>query len=113
MTGLMRGERVTVLTPHTTIGDDREPTTTWTCEYVDDVLVAPGPTSGEPGGNRPGPTVATLTLAFPKKFKGSLRGCRVVVRGEEFDVVGDPRPNQEQNCPTRWWLTAEVRHALG
>lgn len=111
--GRMRGERVDVLYPLRTVGEDREPSVEWASRPVDDVLVAPGPTSGEPGGNRPGPTTATLTLAFPKKFKGSLRGCRVVVRGEEFDVVGDPRPNQEQNCPTRWWLTAEVRRALG
>lgn len=109
----MRGERVSVLSPVRTLGDDREPSVEWSEAAVDDVLVAPGATSGSPSGNRPGPTEAALTLAFPKTFSGSLRGCRVRVRGELFDVVGDPRPNQAWNCPTRWWLTAEVRRALG
>lgn len=109
----MRGERVTVLRPVRTLGEDREPSVSWERSDVDDVLVAPAATSGEPGTNRPLPTQTALTLGFPKTFSGSLRGCRVSVRGEEFEVVGDPRPNQAWNCPTRWWLTAEVRRALG
>lgn len=40
---------------------------------------------------------------FPKGFSGSLAGCRIrTPDGLEWDVVGDPQPYMEENCPTRW-----------
>ena len=109
----MRGEEVTVLRPSQRLDGTGELVTEWEGEAVGDVLVAPGPASGVASSDRPAGTRASYTLAFPKTFCGSLRGCRVEVRGETFAVVGDPRPNQEWNCPTRWWLSAEVERVQG
>lgn len=69
---------------------------------VCDVLVCPASPEDEIGGNRPDGISSGLTLHFPKGYEGSLRGCKVVVRGVEYDVVGDPLPFTGKNTPTRW-----------
>lgn len=69
---------------------------------VGDVLVCPASPEDEIEGNRPDGISSGLTLHFPKGYEGSLRGCKVVVRGVEYDVVGDPLPFTGKNTPTRW-----------
>lgn len=105
---LIAGEAVTVLTPSTGYDEHMERTVAWTPAEVGNVVVAPSPTSGVTDSTRPDGTRAALTLGFPKTFTGSLRGCRVEVRGRLYEVVGDPQPNAAANCPTPWWLTAEA-----
>lgn len=110
---LFTGETVTVLTPTTTYDEHMEEVTTWERETVEDVLVAPGSTSDVEDSVRPYGTRAVFTLGFPKTFSASLRGCHVVVRGTEYAVIGDPQPNNMDNCPTPWWYTAEVEDVDG
>lgn len=110
---LLTGETVTVLTPSTTYDANMDETTTWTQQTVDNVVVAPGSTSDVVDSTRPHGTRAALTLAFPRGFSSSLRGCRVQVRGAVYDVIGDPQPNTSANCPTQWWYTAEVEAVDG
>lgn len=75
---------------------------------VEDVLVAPG-RGTEPASSYAPPGVPVIyELHFPKSFSGRLAGRKVTVRGEPLDVVGDPRPYQPENTPTRWWMPAEV-----
>lgn len=109
----MRGQVVTVRRPaYGGIGADGEIESTWTEERVADVLIAAGATRDATDGNRPDGTAVAYTLAFPKSYAAGLRGCRIAFGGEEFAVVGDPRPHPA-NCPTRWNRTVEVTRADG
>lgn len=107
----MRGQAVTVRRPSVDYADG-DAVETWADEEVRGVLVAAGPTRDALDGNRPDGTAVAYTLAFPKSYAASLRGCRVVVGGEELAVVGDPRPHPA-NCPTRWNRTVEVTRVDG
>ena len=110
---MIHGETVTV--KHRTISydDAGNRTDAWDDgETVENVLVAPGTTSDLHTDDRNfdhvSGTQALLTLGFPKTFTERLRGCRVIVRGLEWDIVGDPQPNTLANCPTQWYYTAQA-----
>lgn len=79
---------------------------------VHDCLVAPGATDSLDESRPEGATVA-YTVHWPKTFSGSLKGLSVLIDGERFDVLGDPRPYMAANCPTRWWIKSEVGHVRG
>ena len=113
--GLLSGEDVEVFKPSYSHNEAGDESVSWPESgiVVGDVLVSPADASSVEDSNRPHGTRAAMRLAFPKGFGSSLRGCRVKVRGRTFEVVGDPRPNQAQNCPTRWWYTAEVEAVDG
>lgn len=81
-------------------------------ETVRNVLVSPGATADGAANARPDADRVAYTLAFPKGYEKSLRGCRVVIDGEEYAVSGDPRPCRE-NCPTAWWMKCEVKRLDG
>lgn len=110
----MIGELVTVVR-RVQSGEDAhgEPVYTEESEDVVDVLVAPGPRVDIPDTERPAGVVVAFNLHFPKAFTGSLRGALVEVRGERFEVIGDPRPYTLENTPTRWATPVEVRRADG
>ena len=110
---LLAGEDVVVLTPSRTYDEHNEPVVGWGRSEVSNVLVAPGSTSDVEDVARPDGTRAAFTLGFPKTFSKPLRGCRVEVRGRAYAVIGDPQPNTEANCPTRWWYTAHVEDVDG
>lgn len=110
---LLHGENVTVLTPSTGYDEHGDEVMAWEREGVENVLVAPGSTADVEDSTRPHGTRAVFTLGFPKGFDKRLRGCRVVVRGREYAVIGDPQPNTLANCPTAWWYTAEVEDVDG
>lgn len=106
MRPLLRGRAVEVVRPSVEYADG-ERVERLERETVDNVLVCPGAAAERAANARPDADSASCTLAFPKGYGKSLRGCRVVVDGEEFAVAGDPRPCRE-NCPTAWWMTAEA-----
>lgn len=110
---LLTGETVVVRTPNITYDGHMEAVETWSEQEIDNVVVAPGSTSDVTDTTRPWGTRAAYTLGFPKTFSAPLRGCRVVVRGVEYAVVGDPQPNAMENCPTAWWYTAKVEAVDG
>ena len=75
---------------------------------------------GEPVGatsdmdaTRPEGVTVAFTLHFPKTYAGSLRGCSVEVRGETYDVVGDPQRTTEAATPGPFNMAAEVTRADG
>ena len=111
--GLIAGETVTVRTPTVSYDEHMEAVETWAEQEVDDVVVAPGSTSDVTDTTRPWGTRAAYTLGFPKTFSSSLRGCRVVVRGVEYAVIGDPQPLTPENVPGPWNYTAEVEAVDG
>ena len=111
--GLIAGETVTVRTP--TIGYDEhmEVVESWSARPVENVVVTPGATSDVLDSTRPDGTRVAFTLGFPKTFTASLRGCRVLVRGIECAVIGDPQPYAADNTPGPWNYTAEVERVDG
>lgn len=111
--GLIRGETVTVRAPTVTYDEHMEQVEEWQEATVPNVVVAPGPTANVAGTARPDGTRVEFTLGFPKSFTASLRGCRVVVRGIEYAVIGDPQPLTSGNVPGPWDRTAEVEAVDG
>lgn len=80
---------------------------------VENVLVAPGSSKDVTGQIRPDGIEVVYELHFPKTFDESLAGRQVEVRGEVFDVIGDPKPYTLENTPTQWWMPVEVRAVSG
>lgn len=111
MRGLLRGQDVEVI--HKVEGEPDElgaPTVTERHETVRNVLVCPGATADAVESMRPDGAVVAYTVAFPKPYDADLHGAEVEIRGRRYRVIGDPQPCRE-NCPTAWWMRAEVeRH---
>lgn len=80
---------------------------------VDNVLIAPGARQDVVDSNRPDGTEVAWNLSFPKTFTGSLRNAKISVYGEDFEVIGDPRPYPNHLTPTAWNLPVEVRRTDG
>ena len=89
------------------------PLKTHTDTAVTNVLVGPGPRTDLDIGVRPEGVKVVYNLHFPKTFDLPLRGCDVNVRGQWFQVVGDPRPYTAANTPGDWNLPVEVWVADG
>lgn len=111
--GLLKGEDVAVLTRSVEYDEHMEEVETWESETVENVLVHPGSTSDVRGSVRPDGTRAAYTLGFPKDYTGSLRGCRIEVRGGVYSVIGDPHPATPGNIPGRWNMNVEVEAVQG
>lgn len=114
MVDLLHGETVQVWSPVRAVDAEGDAVIAWTGPVeVAGALVAPGSTSALGGSTRPDGVEVAYTVHFPKSFDASLRGARVQVRGELFEVVGDPRPYARDLCPGAWWMQAEVRRVQG
>lgn len=85
----------------------------WTPETVDNVLVAPG-ASADLDASRPDGVEVKWNLHFPKGYQATLRGARVIVRGQEpYFVVGDPQHYTAENTPGPWSMPVEVGDVRG
>lgn len=82
--------------------------TIWVDERQDvaGVLVAPGNGVDVSDTIRPDGSRVTYTLYFPKTFTGTLRGAKVVVRGIELDVIGEP--DRYVGAPGKWDMVVQV-----
>lgn len=110
---LIQGETVTVVRREAERDELGEPSAERVGrETVQNVVVAPGPTS-DLDASRPEGVTVSYTLCFPKTYDGELRGCTVEVRGTGYAVVGDPQRCAPENTPGDWNLTAEVTRADG
>ena len=104
--GLLQGEQVVVervVSPGVDAFGDPLPGQ-WVPEMVYDVLVAPGGRT-DLDASRPEGVEVKWTLHFPKGYPATLRGARVIVRGQEpAFVVGDPQHYTAGNTPgaRRW-----------
>ncbi|BBH49873.1 hypothetical protein Pcatena_04600 [Parolsenella catena] len=112
MLSLIPTEVVTVVRPTVERDDLGEPTLGEPTREAVRCVVCPGTTSDMDAPRPEGVTVA-YTLHFPKTYSGSLRGCSVEVRGETYDVVGDPRRTTDAATPGPWNLAVEVTRADG
>lgn len=95
------------------VNEYREPIYEAAERPVSGVLIAVGRTADMSDGSRPEGVSVAYTLYFPKTFAESLRGRRVKVYGEWFDVIGDPRPWTAPPPPTGWHMAAEVTATHG
>ena len=110
----MHGETVVVISrTETGRGPGNTPVWAESETTVGNVLVVPGPRADVLESNRPMGVDVAFTLHFPKTVTGSLRGCRVRVRGETFHVVGDPRAYQDNLTPGEWNRPVEVERRDG
>ena len=113
MTGLIRGEGVTVTREVVARDELGEPTVTAIeTEGVEGVLVSPGATS-DLDSTRPNGATVAFTLHFPKSYGGDLKDATVNVRGIGCKVVGDPQRYAEGNTPGEWNMTVEVTRTDG
>jgi hypothetical protein len=109
------GESVTVLSRQKTGVDAlNSPVYGWVSEGdVENVLVAPGSTADVDGSIRPDGVKVVFQLHWPKADSRLLAGKRVVVRGETFAVIGDPRPYTDGNTPGEWNRPVNVGKVTG
>lgn len=85
----------------------------WVPETVANVLVAPG-ARADLGSDRPEGVEVKWNLSFPKGYPPTLRGARIVIRGQEpCYVVGDPQHLTEDNVPGAWSMPVEVEDVRG
>lgn len=113
--GLLPSTSVTVLRPNPTGATDPfgapvegEPVE----EAVDGALVTPGATA-DLDASRPEGVRVAYTVHFPKGYGKSLRGCSVVIGGEGYRVIGDPKPYMGDGVPGPWDMAAEVEAVDG
>lgn len=109
---LIPTEAVTVVRPAAERDDLGEPTLGEPTREAVRCVVCPGATS-DMDATRPEGVTVSYTLHFPKTYAGSLRGCSVEVRGEAYDVVGDPQRTTEEATPGPFNLAVEVTRADG
>ena len=107
---MIRGEPITILRPHITGVDQYgTPTRGWTEETIDDVLVNPSTPADTASSTQPDALEATATLYFPRTYTGGpLKGCKAIVRGREYRIIGDPMPLDGGLTPTRWNMQAQI-----
>lgn len=113
MPSLITGEAIEVIRPIVERDALGEPTCGEPARVaLNDVIVFPGSTS-DLDADRPEGVEVAYTLCFPKTFADSLRGCSVVVRGEVYDVAGDPKRYAPGNTPGDCNMTVEVTRTDG
>lgn len=112
MLSLIPTEPVIVLRPTVERDDLGEPVFGEPTRENVSCVVCPGATSNM-DATRPEDVTVAFTLHFPKTYTGSLRGCSVEVRGEAYDVVGDPQRTTDAATPDPWNLAVEVTRADG
>ena len=85
-----------------------------TTEDIENVLVQPGATDDLPASTRPDGVTVAYTLHFPKGMESvDFRGCRIEVRGDWMEVVGDPTYYAPENTPGAWNYPVEVKRCDG
>ena len=112
MVSLIPDEEVSVIRESSKLDDLGEPVGSEASREAVRCVVCPGATS-DLGADRPNGVQVAYTLHFPKTYRGDLRGCSVEVRGEVFDVVGDPMRTAEAATPGPWNRAVEVARADG
>lgn len=87
---LIPTERVLFERPRTVYGDRGEKSTVW--ERVGEAACAVEPLApGQPDERtHPYGAVRAVRIHVPSTLGGSLRGCCATVRGERYEVRGDP-----------------------
>ena len=109
---MLNGNTVTLHRPTITYDADHDKVKTYTTETIPNVLIAPGKTSDVDEGAHDDGAEVIYTLGFPKTWQfQSVKGCLVTLPAPwstTGKVIGDPQPNDLDNCPTDWYCTIEL-----
>lgn len=106
---MLSGETISVLRPRITgIDDYHQPVRAWDEEHVADVLVNPAAPHDDADSMTPDATGADMTLYLPRTYSGDLTGCKAIVRGREYRILGTPTPLDGGIRPTRWHMEAHI-----
>jgi hypothetical protein len=110
----MRGVDVTVKRPvEGELDSMGEPSVMWESEIVSNVLVAPAESERIEQDGRARGTDDIANVYFPKSYTARLKGCKVTLRGEDWDVIGDPQGYMADISPTAWNRRVSVRKVEG
>lgn len=112
MLDVFQAEQVTVVRDNVSYDDLGDPIYRDPDREQVDVLVQPGSTT-DLDATRPNGVEVVFTLHFPKSYTKSLQACRIEVRGDTYEVVGDPQPYTPENTPGNWNLPVEVKRVDG
>lgn len=112
MIDLFATEQVTVIRENISYDDLGEPTYGEPEREVVDALVQPGSTA-DLDATRPNGVEVVFTLHFPKTYTKSLQQCHVKVRGNTYEVIGDPQSYTKANTPGAWNKPVEVKRVDG
>lgn len=112
MLDIFQTEQITVIRESITYDNLGEPIYGEPDREQVDVLVQPGSTT-DLDASRPNGVEVVFTLHFPKTYTKPLQGCRVEVRGDIYEVIGDPQPYTPENTPGNWNLSVEVKRVDG
>ena len=112
---MIQGETITVLKPVPgPIDAFGSYAPRWETETtIENALIAPGNTADLEPGLRADGDSTTITVHILKTYTGSLRGKRFQIRGELYDIIGDPIPYQSENVPGPWNRPVQARRVEG
>lgn len=109
---MLNGKTITLHRPTVTYDADHDKVKTYTPETIDNVLIAPGKTSDVVSDAHDDGVEVLYTLGFPKTWQfQSVKNCLVTLPAPwnyTGKVIGDPMPNDIDNCPTDWYCTVEL-----
>lgn len=89
---LIPTEPVDFSRPHVSYGERGERSVVWEQLGTFGCGVEPVDAGDMDEGLHPNGARRTVRIHVPSSLKGSLRACRAVVRGEAYDIEGDPMP---------------------
>lgn len=112
MLDVFQTEQVTVVRDNVSYDDLGEPIYGDPEREQVNALVQPGSTA-DLDATRPNGVEVVFTLHFPKSYTKSLQACHIEVRGDTYEVVGDPQPYTPENTPGNWNLPVEVKRVDG
>lgn len=109
---MLTGKTVIVHRKETYYDDQHDRVTETVDEVVDNVLIAPGKTSDVTAYTHFEGVQVDFTLGFPKTYPfKSLKGCSISLPAPwnlTGKVIGNPVPNDIDNCPTDWYWTVQI-----
>lgn len=114
---MLVGRTITIHTPAVAYDSEHDRVTSYVDETVHNVLIAPGNTGDVTTDPHVDGVVVDFTLAMPKTWQfHSLKGCTITLPAPwqyTGNVVGDPMPNDIDNCPTAWYCTVQLESHNG
>lgn len=106
---MIHGETVKVLRPSIAGMDAyNTPIRKWSEESVGNVLVGSPTQDNVATSVNPEGLLVSMPLYFPRSYQGTLRDCKVIVRGIEYRVIGDPVALDGGLTPTSWNMQVNV-----
>ena len=109
---MISGKTITIHRPTIEYDADHDAVKTYVDEIVNNVVIAPGSTADITADPHVDGIKIAYTLGMPKTWSfHSLKDCLITLPAPwnyTGKVIGDPMPNDIDNCPTSWYCTAQL-----